>query len=131
MGTLQNKIISQNSVLLDKNFIADKLNTGTLTMILCIGTVLLFLILIILLYILFKVIPYLQEKKSGKSKGTNSTVDHVIAQIVEQEEEELFEDYEFVAVITAAIYAAMGEAVPTDGLIVRSIRKVNSRRISA
>jgi len=65
---------------------------------------------------------------SGKEKETSTTVDHIIAQIVEQEEEELNEDFELVAVITAAIYASMGEVVPADGFIVRSIRKVNSKR---
>jgi len=93
-----------------------------------IGIAFLVLTLIILLLTLFVFVPNLQKKMSGKAKETSTTVNNVIAQIVEQEEEELYEDYELVAVITAAIYAAMGEAVPTDGFIVRSIRKVNSKR---
>lgn len=40
---------------------------------------------------------------------------------VEEPEEELVDDLELVAVITAAIAAS--EGVPTDGFIVRSIRK--------
>lgn len=41
------------------------------------------------------------------------------------------DDTELVAVITAAIYAyeqAMGNDVPADGLVVRSIRKVNKSK---
>lgn len=128
MGTLQYEIISHNVAVLAGESMAEKLKTGALNMLLGMGTVFLVLTLIIILLSLFKFIPYLQDKFSGKSKGTSSTVDHIIAQIVEQEEEELSEDFELVAVITAAIYASMGEAVPTDGFIVRSIRKVNSKR---
>lgn len=36
-------------------------------------------------------------------------------------------DLELVAVITAAIMAYMGEDAPADGLVIRSIRKVNRR----
>jgi hypothetical protein len=36
-------------------------------------------------------------------------------------------DLELVAVITAAIMAYMGEDTPEDGLVIRSIRKVNRR----
>jgi Na+-transporting methylmalonyl-CoA/oxaloacetate decarboxylase gamma subunit len=42
-------------------------------------------------------------------------------------EEELVDDMELIAVITAAIMASMGKEAPADGLVVRSIRKVNKR----
>ncbi len=42
-------------------------------------------------------------------------------------EEELTDDLELVAVITAAIMASMGNEAPADGLVVRSIRRVNKR----
>lgn len=42
-------------------------------------------------------------------------------------EEDLSDDMELVAVITAAIMASMGEEAPADGLVVRSIRRVNKR----
>lgn len=48
-----------------------------------------------------------------------------------QEEEDLSDDLELVAVITAAICAyeeAEGTPIPADGLIVRSIRRVNKSR---
>ena len=44
------------------------------------------------------------------------------------ERENLVDDQELVVVITAAIMASMGENAPTDGLVVRSIRKVNKMR---
>lgn len=42
-------------------------------------------------------------------------------------EENLTDDLELVAVLTAAIMASMGEEAPADGLVVRSIRRVNKR----
>jgi glutaconyl-CoA/methylmalonyl-CoA decarboxylase subunit delta len=69
------------------------------------------------------------SKKSHQQEKKNSTpVSNVIEQIAEQEEVELKDNYELVAVITAAIQAYLGDEVPADGLIVRSIHKVNSRR---
>ena len=52
--------------------------------------------------------------------------DNAIAQIVSNEEENVEDDLELIAVITAAIAASEGTS--TDGLVVRSIRKVNNRR---
>ncbi len=68
-------------------------------------------------------------------KGTSSEpapksapVNNAIAPAVGDEEEELISDCELVAVITAAIYASMGDAVPAEGLVVRSIRKSNANK---
>ena len=50
---------------------------------------------------------------------------------MEVEEEELSDDLELVAVITAAIHSyeeAQGNVVPPNGLMVRSIKKVNRSR---
>lgn len=58
--------------------------------------------------------------------STGNPVDNAIARIVKNEEEELVSDCELVAVITAAIYASLGDAVPEGGLVVRSIRRSNS-----
>lgn len=129
MGTLQYGVISQNISFLTEPSMAERLKTGSLNMLLGMGTVFLVLTLIICFISLLKIIPYLQGRKSGKANDTSSTVDHVIAQIALQEEEELNGDCELVAVITAAIYASMGEDyVPADSFVVRSIRRVNSRR---
>lgn len=40
----------------------------------------------------------------------------------------LMDDKELVAIITAALMAYMGEEEVTDGLVIRSIRKVNRRK---
>ncbi len=40
------------------------------------------------------------------------------------------DDKELVAVITAAVMAYLGDEAPADGLVVRSIRKVNKRKHS-
>jgi sodium pump decarboxylase gamma subunit len=129
MGTLQFGIISHNVAVLAEQSMSEKLKTGLLNLVLGMGTVFIILIIIILLLSLFKFIPYLQNKMTGNAKEIkNNNVDQVIAQITQQEEEEIKDDYELIAVITAAVYASLGEAVPADGLIVRSIRKVNSRR---
>ena len=62
---------------------------------------------------------------SASQASAGSPVDNAIARIVENEEEELVSDCELVAVITAAIYASLGDAVPEGGLVVRSIRRAN------
>ena len=69
---------------------------------------------------------YHDMAKNEASNGAQG-VDNAIAQIVSSEEQdEEVDDLELIAVITAAIAAS--ENTSTDGLVVRSIRKVNSRR---
>ena len=65
-----------------------------------------------------------KKKEEAKEESINNT----IQQIVEKEESsnDLSQDLELVAVISAAIAAYEGEA-GTDGFMVRSIRKVNRR----
>lgn len=46
---------------------------------------------------------------------------------IPMDETDYSSDLELVAVITAAIMAYMGEDAPADGLVIRSIRKVNRR----
>ena len=119
------------SMILQKS-LSERLETASLNTLLGLLIVFAVLILIILIIDMFKIIPYLQEKRANKVKHTetnNTAVDNVINQIVEKEEAEVItDDYELIAVITAAICASMGENVPADGLIVRSIRRVNKRR---
>ena len=66
------------------------------------------------------------RKKEQKEDTASVGVDNAIAQIVSNEEENVEDDLELIAVITAAIAASEGTS--TDGLVVRSIRKVNNRR---
>lgn len=82
------------------------------------------LIMIITYYVNIK--PNLNNNYSSVKVVDSSS--NVFDQIAKSEEEELVNDSELVAVITAAIYASMGDAVPADGFVVRSIRKTNSKR---
>ena len=92
------------------------------------GTVFVVLIFISFIISLFKYISVYENRKKEQKEDTASVgVDNAIAQIVSNEEQdEEVDDLELVAVITAAIAAS--ENTSTDGLVVRSIRKVNSRR---
>lgn len=93
------------------------------------GTV--FVVLIIISIIIWALggVPKLVDKLSGKNKKEDmqaiktDAVDNTIAQIIEKEEQEdVSDDSELIAVIAAAIAASEG-AVSTDGFVVRSIRK--------
>ncbi|MBQ3913421.1 MAG: OadG family protein [Lachnospiraceae bacterium] len=63
----------------------------------------------------------------ANKKSAPKTVEAPKPAVVEEPVEELSDDEELVAVITAAIYAFEAEAgdgyVPADGLVVRSIRR--------
>lgn len=86
------------------------------------GTVFVVLILISLIISAFGLIPKLFDKKKEPEKASTVQADKVVAQIVETEE--LSDDLELVAVISAAIAAYEGAASgSTDGFVVRSIRK--------
>ena len=91
------------------------------------GTVFVVLIFISFIISLFKYISVFENRKKEQKEDTASVgVDNAIAQIVSNEEENVEDDLELIAVITAAIAASEGTS--TDGLVVRSIRKVNNRR---
>ena len=91
------------------------------------GTVFVVLIfiafLISLLPKLTKAIESIGKKKEPEAPAAASAVSMPSAAVLsaEEPEEELADDLELVAVITAAIAAS--EGVPTDGFIVRSIKK--------
>ena len=87
------------------------------------GTVFCVLILISLIISCFGLIPKLQESfKKKPVEEPEEKVDTVVAQIIEKEE--LSDDLELVAVISAAIAAYEGSG-SADGFVVRSIRKAN------
>lgn len=93
------------------------------------GTVFSVLILICLLIYCFAFLPKLQEKftkKDDKEEIQKAVVNNAVAQIVETEEE-LSDDLELVAVISAAIAASEG-AASTDGFVVRSIRRAKTNK---
>lgn len=126
MGILLNRTVNQAVMLAEP--LDERLKYAALNTLVGLAVVFLVLTLIIFIISLFKFIPYLQEKFSKKTSSSEA-IDNALAQIVQQEEaeEELVDDYELVAVITAAIQAYMGSEAPADGLIVRSIRRVGRR----
>ena len=92
------------------------------------GTVFVVLIFISFIISLFKYISVFENRKKAKKEAvaTPAASTQEAAAPVVAEEEDLADDLELVAVITAAIAASEGTS--TDGLVVRSIRKVNNRR---
>ena len=105
----------------------EKMEKAGLNTLLGMGTVFVVLILISLIISCFVLIPKLQAmftKKPDNKEIKTTAVDNTIAQIIEKEE--LSDDLELVAVISAAIAASAG-AASTDGFVVRSIRRAGSK----
>ncbi len=93
------------------------------------GIVIVFLVLLLISKIigLFKYIYKFEQGKETKKVEAQAPAP------VEEEEpqEELSDDLELVAVITAAIHAyeeAQGNEIPVEGLVVRSIRKAGKAK---
>ena len=111
---------------------AEAMTKAALNTLLGMGSVFCVLILIMCIIYLFGIIPMIQkksaEKKAKKQEvSTEKSVEKTIANIVEKEEGELVDDLELVAVISAAIAAYEGNS-STDGFVVRSIRKSQSKK---
>ena len=98
----------------------EKMEKAALNTLLGMGTVFVVLILISVIISLFGFIPKFAAKKKAQEKAPETKKDDVVAQIIEKEE--LSDDLELVAVISAAIAAYEGSG-STDGFVVRSIRK--------
>lgn len=124
MGTEMYKVISQ-AMVLGGATLSDYININTLF-----GAVVVLAVIILLMLITYfvNIKPNLNSTSTSNQVVQRSSVDNAIAQIVGNEEDELISDCELVAVITAAIYASMGDAVPAGGLVVRSIRKSNASK---
>ena len=90
-----------------------------------IGIVFFSLVFISLIIALFGVVPKLLsgEKKEKKNAPAQAPAPVVSAPV--EETEDVTDDLQLVAVITAAIMASLGEEAPADGLVVRSIKKRN------
>lgn len=103
----------------------DSVKNAALNTLMGICIVVLMLTLISFIISLFKYIPKLQNKLSKKKEAViaDKGEDRIVEQIIEKEElrEELSNDTELVAVITAAICAAQN--VSGDSFVVRTIRK--------
>lgn len=134
--------VDSNAIIVEESqAISNKMESALLNIIIGMGTVFVVLIFISCLIGMFKIIPMIQKKMDKRQEAEMDVVtaiDHTVSQIVEQEKleemeavEELVDDGELVAVITAAIMASMtsnGEEVPADGLVVRSIKRRNSKK---
>jgi len=105
----------------------EKMQKAGLNTLMGMGTVFAVLILIYALISLFNFIPKIEAALAEKKATAAATtpVDNAIAQIAEKEE--LTDDLELVAVITAAIAASEG-STSTDGYVVRSIRRVSGSK---
>ena len=105
----------------------EKMGKAALNTLLGMGTVFIVLILISVIISCFGFIPKIQAKftkKPAKEETKKTAVDNTIAQIIEKEE--LSDDLELVAVISAAIAASEG-AASADGFVVRSIKRAGSK----
>ncbi len=112
--------------------LADKLPQTVVNILLGFGILFVVLIFIFGLVYLVKLIPNLLNSSDKPVGNIPNTVTHTDSPVnINKEtiiEEELTNDLELVAVITAAIMASMGNEAPADGLVVRSIRKINNKR---
>lgn len=102
----------------------EKMGKAGLNTLMGMGTVFTVLILIYGIISLFNFIPKIEAALNKKNaQPATTSVDNAISQIVESEE--LTDDLELVAVISAAIAAYEG-ASSSDGYVVRSIRRVSN-----
>ena len=101
--------------------LGEKMTKAGMNTLISISIVFTVLIVISLLISCFNIFPYLEaKKKEAAKKAAEKTVDPVVAQI-EQTEEQFADDTELIAVIAAAIAAYEGTS--TYGFVVRSIRR--------
>ena len=105
---------------------ADTMTKAGMNTLISMSVVFSILVLIIFLISGFKIIPYLEAKKKEKEQASQlvtNTFENQIEQReeLEDEQEELVDDTELVAVIAAAIAAYTGTS--TSGFVVRSIKR--------
>ncbi len=126
LSGLYNIILAANS----NSSLADSIPQPLLNILIGLGIVFAALIFIAGLIYIIKSISGLTNTKPGDGASNSGyTVNTpVIAKEETVAEEVLTDDLELVAVITAAIMASMGNEAPADGLVVRSIRRINNKR---
>jgi len=106
-----------------------EVKTALLNTVIGMGTVFIVLILISFIISLLKYIPkLLGSDQKNKTKSEAPVAAAKEETVVYEDEDDLVDDTELVAVITAAIMASMGDEAPADGLVVRSIRRANRRK---
>ena len=107
----------------------EKLKSAAVNSLFGIATVALILTLMVGIISCFRIIPVLERKAVEKKRqeiAANRPEPGPVQPLELVEEEDLTDDLELVAVITAAIAAT--EDVPADGLVVRSIRRVSGSK---
>ena len=100
--------------------LGEKMEKAALNTLMGMGTVFVVLILISLIIYCFRFISVIQNKAAGKGKKNEAEAGAVVEQIG-QREEQLTDDLELVAVISAAVAASTGASA--DSFVVRSIRR--------
>lgn len=106
---------------------SEVIQTGLVTTVLGIFTVFMILLLICFVIMLFSEIVMALEGRNKQENVKKTEVIDIKPQATESEpveEENLIDDRELVAVITAAIAASMGGNVSPDKLVVRSLNRV-------
>lgn len=99
-----------------------RMKTAGINTIMSICIVFVVLIFIACIISLFAFIPKIEAAFSGKNKTeTVETATPVVENVAETED--VTDDLEIVAVITAAIMASMGDEAPADGLNITSIKR--------
>jgi len=101
--------------------LGEQMSKAGLNTLMGMGTVFVVLILISLIIYCFRFISVIQDKLSGKGKKKEEENGAVVEQIGQREEQQLTDDLELVAVISAAVAAASGASA--DSFVVRSIRR--------
>ncbi len=102
--------------------LGEKMTKAGMNTLICMSIVFVVLIFISLIISCFKIFPYLEAKKKEKAAKNVESKDAVVTQIEQREEQEqLTDDTELVAVIAAAI--ASYEGTSTSDFVVRSIRR--------
>ncbi|MFT4144078.1 MAG: OadG family protein [Mobilitalea sp.] len=121
MNTLSS-VITNQTIRLSSNFnnFSDYININNLFIAVL---VLAFIILIMCVTYFISIKPNLNQNTSGTTSV--KTID--ITKTNGLEGKNLVDDSELVAVITAAIYASMGDEVPAGGFVVRSIHRTNNK----
>ena len=102
--------------------LGEKMTKAGMNTLICMSIVFVVLIFISLVISCFKIFPYLEAKKKENALKSMENKDAVVTQIEQREEQEqLTDDTELVAVIAAAI--ASYEGTSTSDFVVRSIRR--------
>lgn len=105
----------------------EKMQKAGLNTLLGMGTVFIVLILISAIISCFNFIPRIQAKFARKPVQETKKTAVVSAPVQAVEEEELSDDLELIAVISAAIAASEG-AASADGFVVRSIKRAGNNK---